>query len=58
MGSTMWQRSIGTRPYFNAGAALRLIDLAQDAVQLILGNAGDLVLYVFAFHGGNSFQFV
>ena len=33
----MRQRSIGTRPYFNTGAALRLIDLVQDAVQLLLG---------------------
>ena len=33
----MWPRSIGTRPYFNAVAALRLIDLVQDVVQLLLG---------------------
>ena len=37
MGSAMRQRSIGTRPDFNTGAALRLIDLVQDAVQLLLG---------------------
>ena len=32
--------------------------LLHEPVQLLVGNAGDLVLHIFAFHGGNSFQVV
>lgn len=32
--------------------------LLHEPVQLLVGDAGDLVLHIFAFHGGNSFQVV
>ena len=45
-----------------AGGGLLLVDvcavLLHEPVQLLLGTAGDLVLYVIAYHGGNSFLLV
>ena len=32
--------------------------LLHEPVQLLVGDAGDLVLHIFAFHGGNSFRWV
>ena len=32
--------------------------LLHEPVQLLVGNASDLVLHSFAFHGGNSFRWV
>ena len=32
--------------------------LLHEPVQLLLGDAGDLVLHIFTFHGGNSLRWV